>query len=122
MVQEITTQFEDFYVFPLELETTYSSGESKSAKPICVPVSSLKSMHVQAEKVSNTLQDNLEINNSINDMYESKEKEWHKLIGKERFQSLDKKSRDFLINTAGAISFGTAINIKQTYQYTSDDE
>jgi len=53
---------------------------------------------------------------------QEKEKEWYKLVGKKRFKSLDKKLRDFLINTAGIFDFGFEVDIKKAYKYSIYDD
>lgn len=49
--------------------------------------------------------------------YKKKEKEWHKLVGKKRFESLNKIHRDFLIKGAGCLDLGFPIDIKKAYKY-----
>lgn len=49
-------------------------------------------------------------------LYELNEMEWIRIIGKERFFSLDKKSRDFLIKTAGVLDFGGDFDIEKAYR------
>lgn len=56
------------------------------------------------------------------ELYRMKEKEWHELIGKKKFQSLDKESRDFLIGSAGVIDFGVSIDIEKAFKYSIYDE
>jgi len=51
-------------------------------------------------------------------IYKMKENEWYKLVGKNKFQSLDKELRDFLINAAGMFDFGFQVDIKKAYQYS----
>ncbi len=53
----------------------------------------------------------------LSEIYQTKEQEWIKLVGKERWYALDKEKRDFLIKTAGAIDLGEGINIKEVYKY-----
>jgi len=55
-------------------------------------------------------------------IYKIKEKEWHDLVGRERFESLDKKLRDFLINAAGLFDLGFPIDIKKAYKYPIFDD
>lgn len=57
------------------------------------------------------------IKTSSDAIYEQKEEEWYKLVGKENFLSLDEKSRNFLIKTAGILDFDSKINIKKAYRY-----
>lgn len=53
----------------------------------------------------------------LSEVYQLKELEWIKLVGKERWNTLDKEKRNFLIKTAGAIDLGKGINIKEAYEY-----
>ncbi|MBW2037182.1 MAG: hypothetical protein JRI41_06855 [Deltaproteobacteria bacterium] len=48
---------------------------------------------------------------------EQKIKEWHDLVGKEEFEALDKKSQEFLINTAEIFEFSGKGNIKEGTMY-----
>lgn len=52
------------------------------------------------------------------DIYSVKEKEWEDLVGKKDFQSLNKQTRDFLVNAAGMIDLGFSIDIKKAYRYS----
>jgi hypothetical protein len=56
------------------------------------------------------------------DIYKIKEKEWHDLVGKEKFESLDKRLRNFLINAAGLFDLGFPIDIKKAYNYSIFDD
>ena len=40
-----------------------------------------------------------------------------KLVGRRKFESLDKESRDLLIDCAGCIDFGFPIDIEKTFKY-----
>jgi len=51
------------------------------------------------------------------DVYQKKEQEWIKLVGKERWYALDLEKRNFLINTAGIIDLGEKVDIKEMYKY-----
>lgn len=53
----------------------------------------------------------------LTDIYQLKEREWIKLVGKQRWYALVEEKRDFLIRTAGAIDLGKRINIKEGYRY-----
>lgn len=46
----------------------------------------------------------------------AKRKEWWNLVGKQEFETLDKRLQDFLINTAGMIDLGFPIDIKNIYK------
>jgi len=59
---------------------------------------------------------------SLEDIYKIKEKEWYDLVGKEKFESFDKKLRDFLINAVGLFDLGFSIDIKEAYKYSIFDD
>ena len=52
-------------------------------------------------------------NLDADDIYRQKEKSWHQLVGEKNFESLDKKSRDFLIYTAGSIDLGPQVDMDE---------
>lgn len=55
---------------------------------------------------------------TVDNNYKKKREEWIRLVGKERFNSLDDKLQDFLIYSAGMIDLGFPIDIKQAYSYS----
>lgn len=58
-----------------------------------------------------------DIAQELTDVYQKKEQEWIKLVGKERWYALDLEKRNFLINTAGIIDLGEKVDIKEMYKY-----
>ena len=50
-------------------------------------------------------------------LYKIKEKEWIRLVGKERWNKLSPEKRNFLIKTAGIFNFDFKVNIKEAYEY-----
>ncbi len=65
--------------------------------------------------------DKLNTKDPLEKTYKIKEQEWIKLVGND-FLSLDGKSKEFLIKTAGVIDFGFKIDIKKTYHYSIYNE
>jgi len=53
----------------------------------------------------------------ISNFYLEKEKDWIKLVGKERWFSLSEEKREFLIMTAGAFDIGDNLDIESTFDY-----
>lgn len=121
MEETLTIHVEDFYGLSTATNTVDSSGKPKSAKPF-FSGQFLRTMLAEVGRAINTLVEEYDVSNSINDPYEIKEKEFEELVGKEKFQSLDKELRDFLINAAGMFDLGFPVDIKKAYKYSIFDD
>lgn len=55
-------------------------------------------------------------------LYELRELDWIRIIGREEFFSLDKRSRDFLVQTAGALDLGGNLDIDKVFRASPDEE
>ncbi len=55
-------------------------------------------------------------------LYELREMDWIRIIGREEFFSLDRRSRDFLVQTAGALDLGGNLDIDKVFQASPDEE
>jgi hypothetical protein len=120
----ISGQASDFFQLETKNNITDSSGIEKPAKLVYAFYGVVKSMIIQPEerfKKTDTYVDGSEISYSISYDYELKEKEWMELVGKKKFQSLDKELRDFLINAAGMFDLGFPVDIKKAYKYSIYD-
>ena len=73
---------------------------------------------IKPEQLINTESD--ESVTTISFSYYEKEKEWIKLLGKNRFTALGKQLRDFLIKTAGSVSFGIPLKTKKINRYLDE--
>ena len=51
-----------------------------------------------------------------------KEQEWIQLVGKEKWDALSKKERNFLMDTAGKIDLGPNTNLERMSKYIEDYE
>ena len=67
------------------------------------------------EDKSNTVREAEEITATLTSIRMAREQDWFDLVGKDSFLSLDKQSREFLINTAGILDLGGPIDIKKVY-------
>jgi len=121
MEQVLTGEFHTFFETGVGLNTTESSGIPGLAETFYAVVHVLKPTFVEDKDVHDTDVKDIEIVNSISEIYEIKEKEWIELVGEKEFQSLDKERRDFLINSAGMFDLGFSINIKEAYKYSIFD-
>jgi len=55
-------------------------------------------------------------------LYELREMDWIRVIGREEFLSLDKRSRDFLVQTAGALDLGGNLDIDKVFRASPGEE
>lgn len=121
MAQAITGDLYTFLEPEFGVNTTESSGIPGLVETFYTVVRALKPTFVEEKDVHDTIIKDIEIVDSISEIYEIKEREWIELVGKEEFQSLDKELRDFLINTAGMFDLGFSIDIKKAYKYSIFD-
>ncbi len=115
----------DFIGFPSYEEEQLSSDEKEygnSAQTISTTIDFFDFNYSRVlSRTSITINSDTETSRKEEE-YKLKERELEMLVGKKEFKSLDKETKDLLINVVGVLEFDVPIDIKKTLEYSIYDE